>query len=127
MATGIIHLDTSFLIECFKHGSESSRRLDSFIRDGNAFEVSMMAWAEWLCGPLKPAEKGLAKELIGAIHPVTESQAELAAFLFNETDRRPRSLADCIIAACAMDQGVHLATNNLKHFKPFVAHGLKLA
>jgi predicted nucleic acid-binding protein len=47
--------------------------------------------------------------------------------LFNQTGRRSRSLADCMIAAVAIRCGARLATLNAGDFQPVTAHGLNLA
>jgi predicted nucleic acid-binding protein len=51
----------------------------------------------------------------------------MAANLFNQTGRRSRSLANCMIASVSIRCGAKLATVNLADFQPFVAHGLILA
>jgi predicted nucleic acid-binding protein len=59
--------------------------------------------------------------------PFIAADAALAASLFNQTGRRSRSLADCMIAAVAIRCGAKLATVNSHDFHPLVAHGLILA
>jgi len=50
----------------------------------------------------------------------------LAAILFNQTGRRSRTLADCMIAAVAIRCNAKLATINASDFQAFVQHGLIL-
>jgi predicted nucleic acid-binding protein len=58
--------------------------------------------------------------------PFLAVDAELAADLFNQTGRRSRSLADCMIAAVAIRCRADLATINSSDFQPFIQHGLNL-
>ena len=65
--------------------------------------------------------------LTGGIIPFEESQARLAARLFNAVERSRRLRVDAMIAATAMVRGVPLATLNHADFQLFVSHGLELA
>ena len=89
--------------------------------------VGAMAWAEFQCGPLTVPEHDLAHGMVHGVIPITLETGNRAGWLFARTGRRPRSLADCLIAACAMDAQAALATSNGADFEPFVAHGLMLA
>jgi predicted nucleic acid-binding protein len=53
--------------------------------------------------------------------------AENSDSLFNQTGRRSRSLADCMIAAVAIRCGARLATSNKMDFQPLTGYGLALA
>ncbi len=122
-----IHLDTNYLV-LFSAGDHEfvSNRVFSWIEDDRPLYASAMAWAEFQCGPLSSQEQETALEMLHDVLPMTIEQANRAAQLFRLTGRRSRSLPDCLIAACAIDQDAWLATENVKDFKPFVEHGLKL-
>ena len=122
----VIYLDTNFLIEAQKSGTPSSQRFGVWLINGDTFEVSTMVWAEFLCGPLQAGEESMARQIIAVKHVITEREAELAAQMFDQTGRRSRSLADCIIAAGAILAGVPLATENTADFQRFVPFGLRL-
>lgn len=53
--------------------------------------------------------------------------ATLAALLFNAPGRRRSSMADCMIAAAALNADAELATSNAGDFRRFARHGLVLA
>ena len=59
--------------------------------------------------------------------PFGADAAPVAARLFNETGRRRNSLADCMIAATALQAGAELATADLSDFRRFESLGLRLA
>ena len=80
-----------------------------------------------MCGPLDAAAEAIARQIFPSPEPFLPADAVLAARLFNETGRRSRSLADCMIAAVAIRCGANLATINTTDFQPFLGHGLTLA
>lgn len=75
-----------------------------------------VAWAEFLCGPLDPADAVLASTIVGDATPVTAATAAAAAELFNASGRRRGSFIDCLAAAGAIGAGAALATANAKDF-----------
>jgi len=89
--------------------------------------MSAIAWAEFLCGPPPFGLDEAVRDLVRDVVPVAASHAERAATLFNAGGRRTRSLADCVIAAVAIEAGAALATSNIQDFRRFVPHGLRLA
>jgi predicted nucleic acid-binding protein len=91
------------------------------------FNVSSVAWAEFLCGPFDVTAESIARQIFPHPEPFLPADAVLAARLFNQTGRRSRSLADCIIAAVAIRCGAKVATGNTADFLPFVPLGLILA
>jgi predicted nucleic acid-binding protein len=80
-----------------------------------------------LCGPLDTHAETIARQIFPNPEPFLPADAVLAARLFNQTGRRSRSLADCMIAAAAIRCGAKLATGNTADFQPFLSHGLILA
>ncbi|MDD5262528.1 MAG: PIN domain-containing protein [Methylacidiphilales bacterium] len=122
-----IHLDTNFLIYYIGGGDDAVvRKVEGWLTEGRAIYASAMAWAEFQCGPLTPQEHSVALDLIHSVLPVTVETATEAGRIFQETGRRSRSLADCIIAATAIRNSARLATSNRADFEPFLQHGLKL-
>ena len=122
-----MYLDTNSLIAAGDPGSAASLQIDRWLIAGEHLSASAMAWAEYLCGPLRPHEEKLARTLLHTVEPVDEVIAALAASLFNSTGRRSRSMPDCIMAATAILGQRPLATRNLADFQPFVPYGLTLA
>jgi predicted nucleic acid-binding protein len=87
-----------------------------------------LVWAEYLCGPLSSEERDLSWQLIqGATVPLESFVAELGAQFFNSSGRRRGSLADCLIAATAVNHNATFLTLDNSDFLPFKALGLKLA
>lgn len=120
----MIHLDTNFLIQALLPNSVAETKLQTWLRDGEDLGISVIAWSEFLCGPLTASDAALAEALFDAPEPFFASDASKAAELFNATGRRSRSLADCQIAAVAMRCSARLATANVLDFTPFQTHGL---
>jgi len=123
----VIHLDTSFLIRALVHETDEDRALRSWIKAGAPLAMSAVGWAELLCGPLGEAHFALVRRIVGQITPFDEETAALAAHLFNRSGRRRGTLADCMIAATAMNADATLASSNPADFKRFAAEGLRLA
>lgn len=122
----VIHLDTSFLIRALVHGTAEDRALQSWIKAGTSLAMSSVGWAEFLCGPLEEAHLALVRRIVRQIAPFDEETAALAAHLFNRSGRRRGTLADCMIAASAMNANAMLASSNSADFKRFAAAGLIL-
>ena len=127
MPTAPIHLDTNYLIYYASGGRDDVvEHVEAWLREGRSIHVSAMAWAEFQCGPLTVREHDLAHDMIHGVLPITLETGNLAGRLFAMSGRRPRSPADCLIAACAIQAQASLATSNHADFEPFVAHGLVL-
>ncbi len=122
----MIHLDTNFLIQSFVPGSKAESQVEAWLASEEELGMSVVAWSEFLCGPLTASIETLAEAILAPPEPLFAVDARRAAMLFNATGRRSRSLADCHIAAVAMRCGVPLATTNVSDFTPFQSHGLIL-
>ena len=122
----MIQFDTNFLIQATVRGSPAHGQLRVWSAAGEAFGISSIAWAEYLCGPLDATGEALARQVFPNPEPFLALDAAVAADLFNKTGRRSRSLADCMIAAVAIRCGAGLATHNSADFALFQQFGLRL-
>ena len=122
-----MHLDTSMLISLGDIRSPVRKRVMECLMAGEPLHVSAVAWAEYLCGPLKAGEEGRCLTILDRVEPVDASTAALAAHLFNSTGQRAGSMGDCMMAASAILANEPLATEHSADFEPFVPHGLILA
>lgn len=120
----MIHLDTSFLILALLPGSPQDGTLREWLRTGEPLGISMIAWAEFLCGPVEPHHVGLAERIVSRHFSFEEEDAMLTAQLFNQSGRRRGSLADCMIAGTAVRHKASLATENPSAFRRFETMGL---
>ena len=123
----MIHFDTNFLIQTVVAGSAAHDRFRRWTQAQEDCNASSIVWAEFLCGPLDAAAEILARQIFPNPEPFLHADAVRAARLFNQTGRRSRSLADCMIASVAIRCGAKLATGNTSDFQPFLPHGLILA
>ena len=112
----MIHVDTSFLIRALVAGTPEDRRLRKWLDDRLTVAVSAIVWTEFLCGPLDPFDAQAAAAILGEAVPVTAAHAVRAADFYNVSGRRRGSLIDCVIAACAVEDGAALATANSGDF-----------
>src|SRR5262245_620158 len=126
-ADAVIHLDTSFLIHSLVSGSREDRLLRAWLRDAQPIGMSVVGWAEFLCGPIETTVIELAAHLVGEPEGFTAAACSVTAHLFNLSGRRRGSFTDCMIAAVAIRAGAALATSNRDDFARFAAAGLRLA
>jgi predicted nucleic acid-binding protein len=122
----MIHLDTSFLIRGLLRGTPEDRRLREWLTNGESLAMSCVAWAEFLCGPLRDGDLELADRLIGEPLELTAADAAMTAQLYELGGRRRGSFVDCMIAAAALRAGAVLATTNPKDFTRLHTAGLRL-
>ncbi len=122
----MIHLDTSFLIRALARGSSPDLRLREWLGAGEPVRISAVGWAEFLCGPLQPADLALAARIVAEPVPFVDGDSVLTAELFNLGGRRRGSLFDCMIAAVALRADAGLATANPSDFSRYERAGLRL-
>lgn len=122
----MIHFDANYLIAALSAGSEADENLRTWVAAEEPLAISVIAFAEFVCGPLSANDEEHAQILFPETLAVTGRDAQLAARLFNEIGRRSRSLRDCLIAAAAFHSDATLATYNTEDFRRFAAHGLRL-
>ena len=123
----MVHLDTNCLVDIHSPKSRVRFWLREKLRLGERVSCSVLAWAEYLCGPLSREERELSWQLIeGSPAKLDGFVAELGAQFFNATGRRRGSLADCLIAATAVSHNAVFITLNERDFLPFESLGLKL-
>ena len=124
----MIHLDTNCLVDVHAPRSRVRLLLRPRLAVGEKVSCSVLAWAEYLCGPLSRQERELSWQLIeGSPVPLDSFATELGAQFFNSTGRRRGSLADCLIAAIAISSDAVLMTLNEANFLVFESLGLRLA
>ena len=122
----MILLDTSFLILSMLPGSREDAQLRIWLRSREQLAISTIALAEFLCGPVQPAQREFVDRFIPEQLPFEGSDAEVAAQLFNLGGRRRGSLVDCMIAATALRVSGTLATANPGDFLRYKSHGLSV-
>ena len=122
----MIHLDTSFLIRALVRDSSEDARLQEWIKADEPLGMSVIAWAEFLCGPVDDTALSLASLVVKQRLDFTEDMAALSARLFNGSGRRRGTMVDCMIAATAIVAGIPLATCNSSDFERFEEFGLTL-
>lgn len=98
-----------------------------WLEQRETLRISSVAWAEFLCGPVSPGAMEDIAMVLGEPVAFGALDATLAALLFNASGRRRSSMADCMIAAAALNAKAELATSNAADFKRFARHGLVLA
>ena len=123
----MIHLDTSFLIRALVRDSPEDGRLRGWMEARKPLAISVIAWSEFLCGPIDDTALELASLIVGNRAEFTEEMAADAARLFNGSGRRRGTMIECMIAASAIAESASIATSNPEDFRRFEAFGLALA
>ena len=123
----MICLDTNYLILGLVADSRESRELTAWIRSGEQLVTPMLAWFEFLCGPVTAAQMQTMRAFLNELLPFGEDQAVAAAGLFNAAGRKRSTRVDAMIAATAIVAGAALATNNQNDFRAFKEDGLRFA
>jgi predicted nucleic acid-binding protein len=85
----------------------------------------MVAWYEFLCGPVTANQRDTVRTFLESVLPFDEEHAAIAAELY--AAGRKRSLrVDAMIAAAAISANATLAPNNRDDFELFVDSDLEL-
>ncbi len=123
----MICLDTNYLILGLVPGSREGRELTAWITSGERLVTPMLAWFEFLCGPVTAMQIQTMRAFLHDLLPFDESHAVAAAGLCNVAGRKRTVRVDAMIAATAIVAGAALATNNQKNFGAFSLSGLRFA
>src|ERR1017187_1760376 len=98
----MIHLDANVLIGATQTNSAVQALLRTWLRQGETFAASALAWTEFLNGPLSPQNRQDGHFLIqGRVIAFGQLEAETAAWLFHLAGRKRGTRLDCLIAATA--------------------------
>jgi predicted nucleic acid-binding protein len=108
--------------------SPQAIEVDDWLAAEESLATSAIAWTEFLNGPVTPLEVSRADAVLQSrIVPFGQSEAVLAAELFNKTGRRRGSRFDCLIAATAILAQAEGRNNQPGGFQSIRAARLKLA
>lgn len=122
----MICLDTNYLILGLVANSSESSELRAWVASGETLVTPMVAWYEFLCGPVTAVQRDTMRTFVKVLLPFDETHARIAAELFNNSGRRRTLRVDAMIAAAAIAADASLATNNRDDFEVFVQSGLRL-
>ncbi len=123
----MICLDTNYLILGLVPGSKESSDLAAWAAHGESLVTPMVAWYEFLCGPVTEVQIRTMRAFVRELLPFDETHAIVAAGLFNLAGRKRTNSVDAMIAATAIVVGAALATNNRADFSEFDKAGLTFA
>jgi len=124
----MIVLDTDVLIEIFdKHSEKGDKALNRILESGDSVSTTSVNLHEIVYGLHKYA-KPVREVLQLPVLSYAKEDAQLSAKIELESERAGTTIrrTDAMIAAVAINIGARLYTLDLKHFKPMMAHGLKL-
>lgn len=123
----MICLDTNYLIRGLVLGSPEATSLIAWYRGGEKLITSSVAWYEFLCGPVSEKQiQTMSFFLTGGVIAFADIHALEAARIFNQVNRSRQLRVDSMIAATAIVEKAHLATENYRDFKLFEPFGLRL-
>lgn len=120
-------LDTNAVIALSDPTHRLFELIEEVLAQGGRASTCVMAWHEYLRGPLTFEDQERAINVIESrIIALDRSCTEFAAKLCNQTGRRRGSTADCLIASVAIRHHFELVTWNDEDFERFVPMGLSL-
>jgi predicted nucleic acid-binding protein len=123
----MIHLDTNYLIALTTLSTPQGKQVQRWIEEGERLGVSAIVWTEFRSGSIGANQIRLLDAIIQRIIPFGQTEADLAAMLYNFAGRKREKRLDCMIAATAITGRASLATLNQKDFATFKLRGLVLA
>jgi predicted nucleic acid-binding protein len=122
----MIHLDTNYLIALATLTTPEGKRAERWLQEGEKLCVSAVVWTEFLSSTATSNQIRLVEALVHRVVPFGQTEATLAAALYNFAGRKRHNRLDCMIAATAITAKADLATLNLKDFSAFKLRGLLL-
>jgi predicted nucleic acid-binding protein len=113
-------LDTTVLIDVLRNRNQRRKLLAGLVAAGQVLATSTVNVAEVYSG-LRPGEERATRAFLGGLDllPVSASVAERAGNLKADfrLQGQTRSITDMIVAATALENGLRVATDNVKDFQ----------
>ena len=119
MASELICLDTSVLIDYFRKTQKENSLFYKLTKDYSRFAVSVITEFEIYCG-LKKGQKAFWNTMFSQfeILPFNSETNKTAVKIYQQLKRENKliEIPDLLIGATAQSNGLKLATLNIKHF-----------
>jgi predicted nucleic acid-binding protein len=114
-----IHLDTSLIIEAITGARPQLSTLRKALSNGDRLVMSTLVMYEWLRGPRTPLDLEIQEQLCPAetVAQFGLAEAKRAADLYKMLKRSRAREMDIAIAACAIEHGAALWTQNPEDFR----------
>lgn len=112
------HFDNDFLVRAFTLPGPERSTLVKLTRDGAHFEMSAIAWYEFMRGPRSPEQVARARDQLGVngIIPFTDELAERAGDVFRRVGSPRRRASDLAIGVTAASRNARLLTSNASDY-----------
>jgi predicted nucleic acid-binding protein len=119
LPTGLIHLDTSVLVDALTGPRRAAPTLRGFLERGERVSISTLVLYEWLRGPRHESELKHQEALFPADQavPFGPREAAMAAHLYRAVPRARRREFDLGVAACALMNQATLWTLNAADYR----------
>jgi predicted nucleic acid-binding protein len=112
-------LDSTVIIDALNNRNDRSRQLEGLLEEGTLLACCSINITEVYMG-MRPDEASKTEEFLASLefYPVTREIAKYAGALYREWRQQGLTLAlpDLTIAAVAITNGLHFATDNPKDF-----------
>lgn len=113
-------IDTTVLIDLLRNRNERRRFMAGLVASGRILATSTVNIAE-VYGGLRPGEEASTHALLSGFDqiPVSSAIAQRAGLLQGELRRQgqTRNITDMIVAATAIENGLPVVTDNVRHFQ----------